>query len=350
MLRPRLEVERSSGGGGGTTFPCYVTGTRLAVPEGAVAVEDLTVGTMVLTAGGETRPVQWIGHRNVNCSQAKDPAAVWPICIQAGAFADGQPSRDLWVSPAHCILVSSALIPAEKLVNGATIVQMPRESVHYWHVELDRHDVLLAEGLAAESYLDTGNRTNFINGGEFLDAHPDFKPRHSADTCVPLVLEGPEIERAKSALLARAQSLGYETTSDADVHILADGQRIDAASLSNHRLAFMLPPGAANIELRSRTFVPAQMEPASDDRRVMGICVSRLQLDGADVSLDDAGVFADAWHPLERAASGAQWRWSHDRAALPAGTRLVVIDLNAHGVYWRSRPHLADVPTAAASA
>ena len=31
----------------------------------------------------------------------------------------------------------------------------------YYHVELSTHDVILAEGLATESYLDTGNRAAF---------------------------------------------------------------------------------------------------------------------------------------------------------------------------------------------
>jgi len=31
-------------------------------------------------------------------------------------------------------------------------------------------------------------------------------------------------------------------------------------------------------------------------------------------------------HPLERGANGQQWRWTRERLALPAGTRLVVID------------------------
>src|ERR1019366_10641252 len=55
------------------------------------------------------------------------------------------------------------LIPIRYLVNGRSIAQEARDEVTYWHVELARHDILLAEGLPAESYLDTGNRDAFAD-------------------------------------------------------------------------------------------------------------------------------------------------------------------------------------------
>jgi Hint domain len=337
MFLPRLEVARGSSGpaGGGSTGTCYVTGTRLAVPEGAVAVEDLMVGTMVLTAGGEPQPVRWIGHRKVNCSQAKEPATVWPICIQAGAFADGQPSRDLWVSPGHHVLVADVLIPADKLVNGATIVQVPQERVHYWHVELDRHDVVLAEDLPAESYLDVGNRSAFINGGAFIDAHPDFKPKKWAEACAPQVLEGELVERVRTSLVSRAQQhLGYEISAESDAHIVADGRRVEPVHLSEHRLAFLLPAQCSTIELRSRSFVPAHVLPGNGDARLLGVCVGRLQVDGVDLPLEDDATFADGWHPFESDSEGTHWRWSRERAPLPASSRLIVVDVVGRGYYW----------------
>jgi Hint domain len=334
-------IEPDGDGGDGDGQACYVTGTRLTAPEGAVRVEDVAVGTMVLTASGESRAVRWVGHRTVNCALAPDPAAVWPIQIKAGAFADQLPTRDLWVSPGHSIFVSGVLIQAEKLVNGATIVQVPTESIEYWHVELDQHDVLLAEGLAAESYLDQGNRTAFANGGAFVDAHPDFKPKHWAETCAPLVMEGAVLESVRASLLARAQQFGYQVTAESDAHILADGQRIEPVFLRPDRLAFMLPAECSTIELRSRSFVPAHVDPASYDLRALGLCVGRLQVDGNDHPLDDDSVFSDGWHPCESAAAGTRWRWTRGQAALPVNSRLVVIDLHGRGHYWRTQ---ADAP------
>ena len=96
---------------------------------------------------------------------------MWPIRIQAGAFAPNTPRRDLLLSPDHAVYVDGRLIPVRYLVNGASIAQVETDSVTYWHVELDRHDVILAEGLAAESYLDTGNRSVFVKGAP-LDDQP----------------------------------------------------------------------------------------------------------------------------------------------------------------------------------
>ena len=184
------------------------------------------------------------------------------ICIRAAAFGDSKPVRDLWVSPGHAILHEGVLTQGEKLVNGATIVQVPRDQVEYWHVELDSHDIILAEGLPTESYLDTGNRTAFVNGGAFLDLHPDFRPKHWAETCVPLVLDGPEIGRARAALLARAEALGYGITAEADLHVIADGKRIEPVWPGKARAAFILAAGCKSITLRSRSFIPAYVSSA----------------------------------------------------------------------------------------
>jgi len=343
MTEVKPDVTVGPDGGDASPPACYVTGTRLTAPEGVVRVEDVAVGTMVLTASGEARAVRWVGHRTVHCALAPDPAALWPIRIQAGAFADQQPSRDLWVSPGHSIFVSGVLIQVEKLVNGATIVQVPRPSIEYWHVELDQHDVLLAEGLAAESYLDTGNRTDFDNGGAFVTAHPDFKPRHWAETCAPLVLEGDVLVSVRASLLARAQELGYQITAESDAHIMADGRRIEPVYLREDRLAFMLPAGCAKIELKSRSFVPAHIEPASDDLRSLGLSVGRLQIDGVDLKLDVDEHFNDGWDACESDGAGAHWRWTHGCVPLPACSRLIVIDLEGRGSYWSTGPIAAAV-------
>jgi hypothetical protein len=80
---------------------------------------------------------------------------------EAGALGGKLPSRDLLLSPDHTVSVGGALIPIRHLINGSTIVQEPIDEVTYYHVELETHDVVVAEGLPCESYLDTGNRAAF---------------------------------------------------------------------------------------------------------------------------------------------------------------------------------------------
>jgi hypothetical protein len=231
-------------------------------------------------------------------------------------------------------LANGVLVPAEKLVNGATVTQVPRTHVEYWHVELDSHDVLLAESLPAESYLDCGNRTAFVEGGAYLEAHPDFKPKRFTQTCFPLVFDGPAVALVKVNLLVRAHQLGFRFTADDDAYLLADGQRIDPSRVTQSRLAFELPQGIRRVELRSRTFIPTQINPTSDDRRVLGLCVSRLQIDGNEVALNDEPSFGEGWHPLEQLTATSAQRWTHDSARLPGGSRLILVDLGGRGYYW----------------
>lgn len=320
------------------TTPCYCRGTLILTDRGDVAVEDLRTGDHVITASGDARPIRWIGHRAIDCRQHPDPAAVWPIRIQAGAVSDTKPSRDLRVSPGHAILLGGVLIQAGKLVNGATIVQQPSDRVEYWHVELDSHDIILAEGLPAESYLDTGNRTGFINGGAFLDLHPDFRPQHWTETCVPLVVDGSALTAAKTSLLAVAKQHGHVITADAHPHIVADGNRIEPVWLNEKRLAFLLPAGCSRIALRSHRFIPAHINPMSHDTRTLGLAVGRLQIDGADVAVGDNSALSNGWHQFERHEDGHRQRWTDGDTPMPSGARLIVIDLAGRGYYWDRRP------------
>jgi hypothetical protein len=327
--QPMLIVPPDGGDGG----PCFLSGTRIAAAEGSVCVEELSVGAMVLTVTGESRAVQWLGHRVIDCTRHPDPSQVWPYQVEAGAFADGQPERDLLLSLGHSIFVENSLIQVDHLVNGATIRQVPRERVEYWHVELDSHDVLLAEGLPAESYLDDGNRQFFDNGGTVVDAFPSLEPTRGAEACAPMVKDGPVLQRVKAALLERAKALGYRLTHDADLHVVADGKRIEPVLVSETRVEFTLPV-ASSIELRSRSFVPAQIDPASGDTRTLGVAVAGLEINGRSVALKAAGVIA-GWHPPEQDAAGKPFCWTRGSERLPGKTQAVAIDLCHIGPhYW----------------
>jgi hypothetical protein len=185
--------------------PCFAAGTGIATPAGNVAVETLRPGDRVRLARGGSAEVRWLGHRRVNCARHPRPRDVWPVRVRAGAFAPGQPTRDLLLSPDHAVFVNGVLIPIRYLVNRATIAREPVAAVTYFHVELARHDVLLAEGLPCESFLDTGNRGCFENAGGVVQLHPDFALRlWDGDACAPLVLDGPILAAARRRLLRRA--------------------------------------------------------------------------------------------------------------------------------------------------
>ncbi|MGI4977203.1 MAG: Hint domain-containing protein [Janthinobacterium lividum] len=180
--------------------PCFARGTRIDTPGGTAAVEDLAPGDRVLLATGGSAPVRWVGHRRVDLRRHPRPETARPVRVRAGAFGPGLPRRDLLLSPEHALLLGGALVPVRVLLDGAAVAQESPERVTYFHVELDRHGVILAEGLPAESYLDTGNRDGFANGA-VTSLHPDFAPGHApAEPCAPMALAGPEVEAARATL------------------------------------------------------------------------------------------------------------------------------------------------------
>jgi len=83
---------------------------------------------------------------------------VWvcPVRVRAGALGPGQIARDLFLSLAHAVYTAGVLTPVRVLVNGDRITRHHVGSLNYWHVEVDEHHILLANGLPVESFLDTG--------------------------------------------------------------------------------------------------------------------------------------------------------------------------------------------------
>ena len=136
-----------------TAAPCFMRGTSILTARGDVPVQALRAGEdRVVTRDGRLAPVAWVGWREFEAARHPRPADVMPVRVRAGAIAPGRPRRDLLLSPDHALALDGVLIPVRYLVNGATIVQEAWQGrIAYYHVELDRHDVLLAEGVAAES-------------------------------------------------------------------------------------------------------------------------------------------------------------------------------------------------------
>lgn len=179
-----------------TAAPCFAEGTRLLTPEGERTVETLREGQRLVLAAGGTAAIVWIGHRRVDCSRHPEPRSVWPVRVRAHAFGANLPSRDVVLSPEHALFLDGALVPVGVLVDGESIVQEAWDQVTYYHVELTSHEVVLAEGLAVESYLDTGNRHSFANAP--LVALPAEFPQARA----PIVLDGPVVASARARLRA----------------------------------------------------------------------------------------------------------------------------------------------------
>jgi hypothetical protein len=134
---------------------CFAAGTRVLTDAGEVAVEALRPGHRVISLTHERAlPVRWVGRQR---------ARVPPVRVFAGALGEDAPHRDVWLSPDHAVFVDEMLVPLRYLVNGASVAEMECGHIEYFHLELCAHAVLLADGLPAESYLDTGNRAAFAD-------------------------------------------------------------------------------------------------------------------------------------------------------------------------------------------
>ncbi|WP_082171756.1 Hint domain-containing protein [Methylobacterium indicum] len=303
---------------------CYASGTRIRASfDGTpreVEIETLRVGDLVVTASGEVRPIRWIGRRSLNCFRHPRPEAIWPVRILANAFGLGLPSRDLWLSPDHSVRVSvldDVLIPVKHLLNDATVAQVPVEVVTYLHVELDSHDILLAEGLPAESFLDTGVRAGFENAAEHMTLHPDFAPLTLDDFCLPLVQDGPIVDAVRTRLIARAQALGWTLTNEDDLHVVADGVAI-RPERNGTTARFVLPAGVQDVRLVSRHFVPERVRVGAGDGRRLGVPVQGISV------IDGHGVIRAL--PMDSAAlktgfsfvQDGSWRWTTGDAVVPS--------------------------------
>ncbi len=311
---------------------CFAAGTGIATPSGVVLVEALQVGDTVLTHDGAKRPVRWIGHRWLDLTRHPVPERVQPIRIRAGAFADGVPRHDLRLSPDHAVLLDGMLIPVRLLANGASIApEVECRMITYFHVELDAHDILVAEGLPAESYLDTGNRAFFVGGDMPMALYPDRtgQARREAELCAPFAADPERVEPIWRRLAVRSAMLGHhlpivaETTQNPDLRVRLGKRCLQPIAEHGGRHVFALPAIDDAVWLVSRTAVPGEVQPWVDDQRRLGVMVSRLTLltaEGTEPIPLDHPSFSDGWWDVEWHGASALRRWTNGQARLPLQT------------------------------
>ena len=318
---------------------CYLRGTRILTATGEVAVEELRAGDMLVTLIGRLQPLKWVGRQSFDGRLlGKDRA---PVCFHTGSIADNVPSRDLYVSPAHSVLIGGKLAIADLLVNGATVTQTATdERVDYFHLDLGPHDCVVANGAWAESYAAQNNRAQFHNLAEFEAAFPGVLGTEAFQPlCLPQVAAGdPALAEIRALLLARVPDNRFAT--DGDVRLLADGIRIEAVRSGENTWVFEVPAGVWDVRLMSRASRPCSLGINSDDR-MLGFCISEISVSGgATLRGDDAG-FATGVHAAE--SDGASvWRWTDGDCRLPdslfAGDAPVTLALRGRTMERYFRP------------
>ena len=336
---------------------CFAAGTRIATDRGEVAVEDLQPEDQVVTleAGARVlRPVRWIGRRHLNLLRHPDATLAAPVRIVADAFAPGVPHRDLLVSPDHAILVEShgesRLVPARLLINQMTIRQETGlASVGYFHVELDRHSILLAEGLASESYLDAGYRGFFSNAEVPQILHPnmaaDESARAASGPCVPFLTDAASVQPIWQALRDRAVAAGLTIsqaaiTEEPELRVVAGGREFRPVTVEAGHYVFALPAGIDSVRLMSRSAKPSDSHPWLDDRRSLGVAVERVAmraLDGmVELPMDHPGL-SQGWWSVERSGN-RMTRWTNGDAMIPLAGGSVLLEVTVAGTTFYNVP------------
>ena len=311
-------VDSSSSTTSSLTVLCFCKGTQIATPDGQVPVELLAVGDKVLTASGAAREICWIGVGRVLATRGRRNVAT-PVIIDRHALAPNMPDRDLHLTKAHGLFLDGVLIPVEFLVNHRSIRWDDRaQEVLLYHIELETHDVLLANGAPAESYRDDGNRWLFRNANTGWHLPP--KP-----PCASVLTDGDVVDAVWRRLLDRAGPRNMPPlTDEPDLHLVVDGMRLDAVERYPQAYMFRLPRCPTSLRIASRDAVPSELG-LSRDPRSLGVALRRIVacqdrqfafIEAADPRLVDGfHAFEPSGGPEPEGWAGH--RWTDGDAALP---------------------------------
>jgi Hint domain len=174
---------------------CFLKGTMIRTADGDRKIEDLAVGDLLPTIFGGIRPIEWIGRYSF---QKTDPTKAWnkgvlPFRVARSALGPNMPHADLYITKAHALLVDGVLVPVCNLINGTTITLYDArefDELEYFHIKLERHDVIYAEGAPCETvFIDD---TNVVNFAEYF--RQCGQPKTIDARCAPWVGFGPRIE------------------------------------------------------------------------------------------------------------------------------------------------------------
>ncbi len=332
--QPAVEIISDGNGGAlitlGGEMACFAEGTRLLTPNGYKPVQAFAPGDPIITQAGAKKPVRWIGRRVMEIT-ARARNDTRPVIVMPGALGPGIPGRAVRLSPAHALFMDGVLVPALHLVNGATILRdRTTGTVTYYHLELDRHDVVMADGMLLETYLDTGNR------GEF-ERETGTRGK-AAQACAPLVTGGAKLAQLRRQLHGIALRAGFTTAREPELHALAKGAKYlpEFSSARGKPVArFALDPDAGRILLVARSAAPADTDPDSDDRRELGICL-RPPRKAEQLRLG-AGWYQKA------AGDAGIWMSGSGELHIPPGATDLTLHLAAVAQSWRAPPAI-DLP------
>jgi hypothetical protein len=169
---------------------------------------------------------------------------ILPVCIKAGALGENLPKRDLWISPHHAMYfqdhfeaLGGVLVEAKDLLNGVSIVQAKEvDKVEYFHIELETHDVIVAEGALSETFFDEDDCRNMFHNVLEYEMLYGEEPAASAHYCAPRCEGGYELEVVRGAIAHRAGVAAAESAGTLRGHVdgISGGWLIGWAQNADH--------------------------------------------------------------------------------------------------------------------
>ncbi|AQU88689.1 hypothetical protein B0W47_15980 [Komagataeibacter nataicola] len=238
------------------------------------------------------------------------------------------------------------------LVNGRSIFyDRSILSYNYYHIETERHSVIVADGMLTESYLDTGNRRAFQQAGNVIRI--GHKPRNwQDDAAAPLGVSRDFVEPIFRQIEEHAVEAGQAIKSDApvldedpDLYLITEtGGIIRKMRDANGYAFFMIPAGVENVKIMSRTSRPSDMiGPYVDDRRQLGVLIKDIKLfegnTARPISTHLASDAPEGWYDGWYAPRNVPCRWTDGQASLHLGQRhptlmgLLCLEIVAGGPY-----------------
>ena len=198
---------------------CFAAGTLIETEHGPRPVETLTAGTRLRTLDHGLQTLRWTGAMPVSTAEMRADPRLRPVRIRAGALGPGRPARDLRLSRQHRVLLripaareafggDEILIPAARLtaLPGIRVEDRPR-AVVYYHVLLDRHEVIFSDGAATESMLPAPRALQALPAAARAEvlallAGLARSGGHAAHPARPLAQDGADLRRILAALKA----------------------------------------------------------------------------------------------------------------------------------------------------
>ncbi|CAI3960830.1 Large exoprotein involved in heme utilization or adhesion (FhaB) (PDB:4RM6), partial [Commensalibacter communis] len=283
-----------TGSDGSLTYEvCFLTGSMIRTFEGEIAVEDIRIGDEVLTFDWQqnkeiSRSVRWVGHKTVRVkAHLNEDEAGYPVRVLKDAVADGVPYKDLLITPEHCLFFDGKFIPVRMLVNGASIYyDRSITDYTYYHIETEEHSVIWADGMLTESYLDTGNRRQFKQHGNYAVFNPAAEAKSwDQDASAILTVQRQDVEPIYHTLVQRSAAMEVtmvpetkELTNDPDLCLVTPtGLVLQPLLNRDGRYSFNLPEDVNAVHLVSRVSRPSDVIGSFvDDRRYLGVLVGEI--------------------------------------------------------------------------